>query len=57
MLAGRDPEAGPEARGVLLELSFAFSAWKSNGAGRWALRLPDERLETTPPYVGREIAA
>jgi hypothetical protein len=57
MLAGRNPEAGPEARGVLLELSFAFSAWKSNGAGRWALRLPDERLETTPPYVGREIAA
>lgn len=30
--------AGPGTLGALLELSFAVSAWKSNGVDRWAVR-------------------
>lgn len=37
-VGGPPVEAGPESVGALLQLSFAISAWKSNGVERWALR-------------------
>jgi SagB-type dehydrogenase family enzyme len=45
--------AGPEALGALLQLSFALSAWKSNGVERWALRCNPSsgNLHPTAAYV------
>ncbi|ANX02794.1 nitroreductase family protein [Immundisolibacter cernigliae] len=45
--------AGPEALGALLQLSFAISAWKSNGVERWALRCNPSsgNLHPTEAYV------
>ncbi|HEX2795676.1 MAG TPA: nitroreductase family protein [Immundisolibacter sp.] len=37
-VGGPPVKAGPESIGALLQLSFAISAWKSNGVERWALR-------------------
>ncbi len=50
---GPAAEAGPQALGALLQLSFAISAWKSNGVDRWALRCNPSsgNLHPTEAYV------
>lgn len=50
---GPAAQAGPEALGALLQLSFAISAWKSNGVERWALRCNPSsgNLHPTEVYV------
>lgn len=50
---GPAAHAGPQALGALLQLSFALSAWKSNGVDRWALRCNPSsgNLHPTEAYV------
>ncbi len=52
-VGGPPVKAGPESIGALLQLSFAISAWKSNGVERWALRCNPSsgNLHPTEAYV------